>query len=369
MITNNSLWHGVVEDIHDPLKLGRVRVRIYGLHDPRISFAEGTIGLTTSDLPWAHVLTHGAAMNGIGFSPSFIVQGTWVTGYFRDAFKQEPIVTGALNGFAQAANPNYPDTFRDPQRIYPLQDHLNEQDVNRLARNDFDDSPANELNAGSPLVEEQHSLSVFENTTHNKLARHKVLINKAADRTLGVRQVSGSSWDEPYQSYSATYPNNLVMETTAGHIKEYDSTPSAERIHEYHKAGTFYEIQPDGSKITKIVGSDYEIVVEDKNVLISGNLNVTIIGNSNLVVQGNVTQEIDGNVDQTIGGNITQNVGGNIDQTVGGSVTQTIAGDLTSTSANITLNSAGETAITTGGNTSIITGGIMTINGSLINIG
>ena len=410
MITNNSLWHGVVEDINDPQKLGRVRVRIYGYHDPRISFSDGYIGLSTDNLPWAHVLTQGAAMNGIGTSPSFLVQGTWVTGYFRDAFKQEPIVTGALNGFAQIANTKYPDTFGDPQKVYPLPDHLNEQDVNRLARNDFNDTFSTMLDASSPLT-------ANDDVLHGKQARHQILIDKAVNRTLNVRQVDETSWEEPYQSYSATYPNNLVMETTCGIIREYDSTPGAERIHEYHNTGTFYEIRPDGTRITKVVGSDYSIVAVDRNVLISGNLNVTVIGDSNLVVQGNVTQEIDGNVDQTVnknvtqlvkqnvnqtvkqnvtqlveqnvdqtvGGNVTQDITGNVDQTVGGNVTQgisgnvtqtvggnvnqTISGNLTSSSANISLTAASNVSIQAGGATSIITGGPMVINGAVINIG
>ena len=31
------------------------------------------------------------------------------------------------------------------------------------------------------------------------------------------------------------------METESGHVKEYDDTPSAERITERHKSGTHYE--------------------------------------------------------------------------------------------------------------------------------
>jgi len=289
MISKNYIWHGVVEDINDPDKLGRVKVRIFGVHDPRTNYADGTIGLTTSELPWAHVLTQGAAMNGIGFSPSFIVQGTWVTGYFRDAFKQEPIVTGALNGYASSANKKYSDTFRDPKKEegYPLSTHLNEQDVNRLARNDFNDNPESMLTASSPLT-------ANDSVKHGKQARHQILIDKAANRTLNVQQVaSASSWNEPYQSYAATYPNNLVMETTCGHIREYDSTPGAERIHEYHTSGSFYEIRPDGSKITKIVGSDYEIIIKNKNVSIAGNLNITVNQNASILVNGTAHVTVD----------------------------------------------------------------------------
>ena len=48
---------------------------------------------------------------------------------------------------------------------------------------------------------------------------------------------------------------------------EVDDTPNNGRIHEYHNAGTFYEIQADGSKTTKVVGDEYEITLKDKKSL------------------------------------------------------------------------------------------------------
>ena len=56
------------------------------------------------------------------------------------------------------------------------------------------------------------------------------------------------------------YPYNHVKETESGHIVEFDDTPFAERIYEKHKSGTFYEIDADGNKVTRIVGDKYEIV-------------------------------------------------------------------------------------------------------------
>ena len=45
----------------------------------------------------------------------------------------------------------------------------------------------------------------------------------------------------------SSYPNNHVYESESGHVQEFDDTPGAERIHTYHRAGTFEEIHPDGS--------------------------------------------------------------------------------------------------------------------------
>ena len=62
----------------------------------------------------------------------------------------------------------------------------------------------------------------------------------------------------------------------SGHVEEWDDSPSSERLHRYHKTGTFEEIQPDGTKVTKVVGDEYEVTLGKKNVLIEGTVNVTI---------------------------------------------------------------------------------------------
>ena len=55
-------FYGVVEDRHDPMKIGRVRVRIHGIHN-----ADKT-QIATPDLPWAQVLlpTTSAGLSGFG---------------------------------------------------------------------------------------------------------------------------------------------------------------------------------------------------------------------------------------------------------------------------------------------------------------
>ena len=44
------------------------------------------------------------------------------------------------------------------------------------------------------------------------------------------------------QPNKSTYPLNHTYTTESGHVMEYDDTPGGERIHQYHKRGTFYEI-------------------------------------------------------------------------------------------------------------------------------
>ena len=97
---NGFIWfNGVVEDRNDPQYLGRVRVRCVGIH------TQDKAVLPTADLPWSQVIlpTTSAAISGLGQSPSFLVEGTWVFGYFRDGDDcQEPMVIGSLPEYRQS---------------------------------------------------------------------------------------------------------------------------------------------------------------------------------------------------------------------------------------------------------------------------
>ena len=118
------IWFiGVVEDRNDPLELGRVRVRCLGYH------TEDLNSIPTSSLPWAHVMhpTTDPAMHGMGNTPSFLVEGAWVCGFFRDADdKQQPVIIGTLPGIPEEPGgtvATYTKGFNDPR-------HKNSSQIN-----------------------------------------------------------------------------------------------------------------------------------------------------------------------------------------------------------------------------------------------
>lgn len=367
MITNNYIWHGVVENNNDPLKLGRVKVRVFGEHSVELNDAGGLINIESDDLPWAQVAIspNNASMNGIGHSHNGILQGSWVLGFYRDDLKQEPIVFSVLTGFSNVPNSQF-KTFRDPDGVYPKKDFCDEQDTNRLARNDFND----DMNVVESLPDvEQYEPEKDYTPTHARKVRHTILKNKLDSMTKDIKlptfELKGENpiYDEPFQSYNTTYPFNQVFETECGHIKEYDSTPGNERIHEYHKSGTFDEIRPDGSKITKIVGDDYEIVIKDKQVSIGGNLNITIMGDANMLVEGNVLQQVKGNVKQNIEGEAHVKVEKDVKVETNGNAHVDVKGDtLIETDGNATVNVAKNAIIDIKGTTQINSTGTITVD-------
>ena len=112
---------GVVEDRNDPSKLGRVRVRCVGHH------TDDKSKIPTADLPWAHIMhpVTDPSMQGMGNTPSFLVEGTWVVGFFRDAAeKQQPIVMGTLPGYSQL-----PDDMGDDKSPEALKQYRTDNEL------------------------------------------------------------------------------------------------------------------------------------------------------------------------------------------------------------------------------------------------
>jgi len=260
---------GVVEDRNDPLKLGRCKVRCLGWHP------EAKDAVSTESLPWSHPIAPitSASMNGIGQTPIGPVEGTWVVGFFRDGKSaQEPVIMGTMGGIPS----NTPDStkgFNDPNGVYPTE--INQPDTNKLARNDTN-------------------------------YPHDVLASKEADRD----QNTSTGWSEPSSTYASTYPKNHVHESESGHIMEVDDTPNSERLHWYHKSGTFTEIDSSGTQVNRVRGDNYEILWQDNNVHIKGTCNLSIDGNCNTVVGGDYNLTVAGNMNVSVAQDSTQTTSG-----------------------------------------------------------
>lgn len=262
---------GSVISLNDPEKLGRVQVRIYGVH------SDNKIDIPDEDLPWAQVVSpitqgsHEGVGNYLGLQTNSLVFGIFLDGQHS----QLPLVIGVI-----------------PK----------EGDVNTL-------------------------------TTGTQTKPYE------PDTTMG----------EPDDPYAAVYPNNLVYETSAGHVKEYDNTPDAERIRELHKSGTFYQVSPDGDLVTHVVRDRYTLVVSDDAVHVKGNVNLFIDENCTTRIGGNWDVDVEGHITidgKTINLNSGTKGAARIDDTAD-------TGDA-GTGSHFDVNSAGTNRIETGSKTVFI---------------
>lgn len=155
----------------------------------------------------------------------------------------------------------------------------------------------------------------------NKLAQGTVegtiVQDKFNNRMMGAKLPDGDSFSEPISSYKGRYPHNKVIETTSGHTIELDDTPGSERIHIYHKSGSYYEIDGIGNTFHRSRGSEYVIVDRNGYLSIAGEGNVSVGGDLKVMVSGNAHIEITG--DTVINGmnNIEVNAAGRLKLTGG----------------------------------------------------
>jgi hypothetical protein len=274
-------WQGVVEDRHDEfaedgLRLGRVRVRIIGIHSPFYDEDKPNgEGIRVDQLRWAYPMMPitSANVDGIGQTPMGPVEGTWVFGFSRDGeFSQDLIIMGTTPSFQrEAKNPKF-EGFCDPelskgfvplrpeavQHAPPYPSLLGESSVNRLARNELP---------------------------------HEIIAIKEEQRIpfLFCPIALDGFWWQPELDYEALYPYNHVRESESGHIEEWDDTPEHTRTHRYHKSGSYVETYENGDRTQQTVGSDHETIFRDKHVMCLDDLTLTAVGDIKIMsLFGNV---------------------------------------------------------------------------------
>jgi hypothetical protein len=345
---SNSFYIGVVEDRHDPLKMGRVRVRVFGLHS-----RERKNDIPISALPWSMVMQPPNTPTPAG-NLSQMVEGTWVVVMYLDDAHQDPLVIGSIPSNYEE-QPDYEDGFSDPFGVFPRWSGEDDKtdvslitDVDRWTEHPTYDERKKKRITDIPLAKKYEIPTVSATAPDEEYER--------------------STWNENDLRglQSSDYPYNSVREFEAGMVEEYDSTSENTRITEMHQSGTYREILDDGTTTTKIVGDGYSITLKDHNIYIEGDLNMTVKGDMRQLVEGDYTLEVDGSYHQFVRGNRETKIGSN-DATEIGADSSTNAGQKYSLHAgsdatilfdtNHTKNIGGNSNTSIKGNRSLVTVG------------
>lgn len=336
----SNFYTGVVEDRTDPLQVGRVRVRIYGLHTEDKSL------IATGDLPWSDVLmpTTASSLSGLGMSPHGLVEGSTVMGFFRDeGDMQDFVVFGSLFGFpsenylipnndgakpvSRGPDKGFNDArYKDYNTFKTSIDGVKNSSTGRNFQlsHHLDDAPrkpsklTQNLDGSGTKIENPKTGVAYPKEEYTKLKKSDVNIGAGGTKDYYpnemIEQHKGGTVKEPVRkgNINPQYPFNKILESESGHVLELDDTQGSERLHMYHRSGTRLEVLPDGSQTMKIVNDSYEIILKDKKILIGGSADIELSnGDYNLITNkgeskdgGNVFITCDSDINLTAKGAI-----------------------------------------------------------------
>lgn len=213
--------------------------------------------------------------------------------------------------------------FSDPNMKYPLRAYIGEPDTNRLARGKIDGT-----------IVEFKDQKVLEKVTTG----------------------GGVSWKQPDIPFNARYPYNKVMETESGHVMEFDDTPENERVHIYHRKGTYTEIDANGTQVNRIVGDGYIISERNGYIYIGGDCSVTINGTARVLINADAVIDVTGDA--------SMNVGGSLSLAAAADISLNAGGDLKISANNILIDSATDFNVTAGGDNKLTSEGNFEVNAS-----
>lgn len=232
-----------VVDINDEEKIGRVKIRVIHDQTGELGKVKGNFGIDEDDLLWAYPISsiQSASLSwkkinelefdegdfvpdwidAVGLSPTGIAVGTYVFGFYLDGHEANiPLIFGTYHKVSM-----YPEPGTDPQNM--LQDtrkaptnNYSYYDIGSLARGKYTDEVKGIDSAGQTLPKEPYSYSSLWN-----------------DDPKAVSPV-----DEHPTAYNTEYPYNTTYTTKSGHAIELDDTPLHERLHIWHKSGSYEEI-------------------------------------------------------------------------------------------------------------------------------
>ena len=341
----------VVNITDDEYRLGRVQIRVIESQTgENLGKGKDSKGVNDEQLLWAWPISaiqsaslHQAKLKeieefevpdwigAVGISPTGIAKGTYVFGFYLDGVEKNiPLIFGTYHKKSVL-----PEKDSEGGSLLQTKDtppiEREEWDVAPLAQGDFTDPQGKEVK-GQTLPKEPYKETVNDG-------------NKEAN--------------EPESAYKAQYPYNTTYTTKSGHAVELDDTPGYERIHVWHKSGSYEEIANGddfkGRRVKRTKGDNHTIVD----------------GKNTKIVSGKEVNEIRGDVRTEILSNENHHVAGSRAEVVGRGKVTVVQRDHTTvvSGGNFVLNvvenenEGGDALITVAGNVKIAASGGITLQG------
>ena len=331
------------EDPKDKRYLGRVKVRTLHEQTGELGKKKKTFGIVDDDLLWAWPLSsiQSASLSyrkiveleefqtpfwidAVGTSPTGIAVGTYVFGFYLDGHEKNiPVIFGTYHKSSIYPEPPTDVPTGKFLQIKPPEEDYPYMDVSALAKGWHEDT---QREANHPLGQD-YPLATNPGEGGQMLPKHPY--NKGLMNLV---------W-QPASDYDTEYPYNFVHTTKSGHALELDDTPGHERMHWWHRSGSYEEIsnnkqglpnwrdalpesypntmrgwlepnkdhEPglhppwEGRRVKKTVGNDYTISLENKETFVGGSVKLEIANNTTAGVGNNQVETIANNMFIAVG--------------------------------------------------------------------
>jgi len=214
-----SLYTGVVENRNDPLKLGRVKVRVHGVHNTDIAI------LPTEDLPWAIVIqpTSSAGISGVGYNPGLVI-GSIVAVCFTDPDEQMPIVLGSVPGVPQDPVEKEGLSYKKNSKALDFLNNITEGEDGELVESSAPEGSSNSettLEEARPVTAHKVSTEGLEEVKKNYPFSSAPYKDSDGKFTIGHGQ---QTWKG--SPVTLTYPGAVSATEAASELERHINAPS-----------------------------------------------------------------------------------------------------------------------------------------------
>ena len=214
-----NIYTGIVENRNDPLKIGRCKVRVHGVHN------SDTAKLPTEDLPWCIPINPvtSASISGVGSNPGVVV-GTIVAIIFTDPDKQQPVMIGTIPGVPQDPVENTGMAYKQNSRQLDFLNSITEGEDGQLVESKgVTGSTANQttLEEARPVSGHKISTEGLDNIKKSFTFSESPYQDSDGNFTIGYGQ---QTWlGKPV---TKTYPGSVSESEASTELERHINAPS-----------------------------------------------------------------------------------------------------------------------------------------------
>lgn len=242
------IYKGIVENNNDPDKLGRIQIRICGIHTENKYISTNKLEyISTIDLPWALPAFPITSSSNSGEGEFAIpVNGSTVLVGFFDSDNQLPYYFATLPTIPNV-KPSNDIGFSDPTGTFPKNEYLSIPSTNKLAT----------------------GTNTFVNTP-----------------------IAKGNITEPLDDYATTYPNNRTINVGKLSV-EIDGTTNKERVRIIGPNKSYLEMRTDGTIVIKSNKDKYLLAENGKVNIYGKGLEIYSEGTTNIKSTGATSVDCD----------------------------------------------------------------------------